>query len=64
MTGQKDGFFDDPAAAAHFRLGDARIRDNASPEPRRRADLARDNGECALVCFPYLDEPTSAAAPL
>ena len=33
-------------------------------EPRRRADLARDNGERALVRFQYLDEPTGAAAPL
>src|ERR1700746_2033175 len=54
--------FDDPAAAALFRLGDARIRDDASPEPRRRADLGRDNGECALVYLPILDEPTGAAA--
>src|SRR6201982_1672984 len=56
--------FDDPAAAALFRLGDARIRDDASPQPRSRADLVGSNGECALVHFPYLDEPTGAAAAL
>src|SRR5258707_10446497 len=39
--------FDDPAAAALFRLGDARIRDDASPQPRCRPDLAGSNGECA-----------------
>src|ERR1700751_4729528 len=56
--------FDDPAAAALFRLGDARIRDDASPQPRGRADLAGGNGECALVHLPNLDEPTGAAAAL
>src|SRR5690348_2853608 len=56
--------FDDPAAAALFRLGDARIRDDASPQPRGRADLAGSNGECALVHLPNLDEPTGAAAAL
>src|ERR1700730_17792130 len=30
--------FNDPAAAALFRLGDARIRDDASPQPRCRPD--------------------------
>src|SRR5580704_713577 len=56
--------FDDPAAAALFRLGDARIRDDASPQPRGRADLVGSNGECALVHLPNLDEPTGAAAAL
>src|SRR6201987_5230071 len=56
--------FDDPAPAALFRLGDARIRDDASPQPRGRADLAGSNGECALVHLPNLDKPTGAAAAL
>src|SRR2546430_13891538 len=56
--------FDDSAAAALFRLGDARIRDDASPQPRCRPDLAGRNGECALVHLPNLDEPTDAAAAL
>src|SRR5712675_1786713 len=56
--------YNDPAAAAHFRLGDARIRDDASPEPRCWPDFGRSNGECALVHLPDLDEPTGAAAPL
>src|ERR1700730_15342497 len=50
--------FDDPAAAALFRLGDARIRDDASPQSRCRPDLAGSNGECALVHLPNLDERT------
>src|SRR4029077_20809412 len=56
--------FDDPAAAAPFRLCDARIRDDASPQPRCRPDLAGSNGECALVYLPILDEPTGAASAL
>src|ERR1700739_1351678 len=56
--------FDDSAAAALFRLGDARIRDDASPQPRCRPDLAGSYGECALVYLPILDEPTGAAAAL
>src|SRR5690349_6796104 len=54
----------DPAVAALFRLDDARIRDDASPQPRSRSDLAGSNGECALVHLPNLDEPIGAAAAL
>ena len=59
-----DGLFDDPATAAFFRSGDARLCDDASPQPRRRPDLARGDGRRAVVHLPHLVEPPGAGAAL